>query len=250
MARILIAEDDERQVALMRTYLERDGHSVIAVHDGRSALDETRRVHPDLLVLDVMMPKVDGLDVCRVLRYEGIKVPIIMVTARTSEDDMLLGLDLGADDYLTKPYRMRELVARVRAVLRRHSDTTTTDDDHVRIGGLDVDLRRMVVHVDGAAIELTPKEFAVIRALGRQPGRVMSRRQLLDAAFGFDHYALDRTIDMHVMHVRRKIELDPNHPRYVLTVKGYGYRLADEQDHHDSSAPTDIERTDAEAGPS
>jgi len=227
VARILVAEDDRRQAELIRSYLERDGHHVLAVHDGRSALEEARRLTPDLLVLDLMMPGMDGLDVCRVLRYEHIDVPIVMVTARTSEEDVLLGLDLGADDYLTKPYRLRELVARVRVVLRRRGPgaAAATDADVVRLGRVAIDLGRVEVRVAGERVELTPKEFAVLRALVAAEGRALTRRQLLDEAFGFDHYALERTVDMHVMHLRRKLELDPVEPTHLLTVKGVGYRL-------------------------
>ena len=227
MARILVAEDDTRQADLIRTYLERDGHHVLVVHDGRSALEETRRLAPDLMVLDLMMPGMDGLDVCRVLRYEQIDVPIVMVTARTAEEDVLLGLDLGADDYLTKPYRLRELVARVRVVLRRRGPgAQPAEPDVVRLGRLTIDLGRVEVRVDGERADLTPKEFAVLRALLAAGGRALTRRQLLDEAFGFDHYALERTVDMHVMHLRRKLERDAAEPEHLLTVKGVGYRLA------------------------
>ena len=232
MARILVAEDDKRQAELIRSYLERDGHHVLAVHDGRSALEEARRLAPDLIVLDLMMPGMHGLDVCRVLRYEHIDVPIVMVTARSSEEDVLLGLDLGADDYLTKPYRLRELVARVRVVLRRRGPgAAPVEGDVVSVGRLAIDLGRVEVRVDGERADLTPKEFAVLRALLAADGRALTRRQLLDVAFGFDHYALERTVDMHVMHLRRKLEPDPAEPEHLLTVKGVGYRLVTPAEH-------------------
>ena len=228
-ARILVAEDDRKQADLICRYLEREGYSVAVVHDGRAAIEAARQRRPDLLVLDVMMPRVDGLDVCRVLRAES-DVPIIMLTARSTEDDMLLGLDLGADDYLTKPYSPRELVARVRTVLRRTRKTgasTTAADGPHRVGDLEVDPVRHEVRLNGAMVETTPAEFRILAALIAEPGRAFSRAQLLTEAFGFDHYALDRTVDVHVMNLRRKIEQKANEPRYLLTVYGVGYKMAD-----------------------
>jgi DNA-binding response OmpR family regulator len=229
-ARILVAEDDRKQADLICRYLEREGYSVAVVHDGRAAIEAARQRRPDLLVLDVMMPRVDGLDVCRVLRAES-DVPIIMLTARSTEDDMLLGLDLGADDYLTKPYSPRELVARVRTVLRRTrktgASTTGVDGPH-RVGDLEVDPVRHEVRLNGATVETTPAEFRILAALIAEPGRAFSRAQLLTEAFGFDHYALDRTVDVHVMNLRRKIELKANEPRYLLTVYGVGYKMAED----------------------
>ncbi|HQV58317.1 MAG TPA: response regulator transcription factor [Ilumatobacteraceae bacterium] len=225
MARIVVAEDDPKQAELLRSYLERDGHVVAVAHDGSVAIDEVRTRRPDLLILDVMMPRVDGLDVCRVIKAELPKTAVIMVTARVADDDQILGLDLGADDYVTKPYSIRQLMARVRAVLRRvgidESTATTT------IGGLHIDHGRCEVRIDGTAVELTPRELSILEALAVRPGRVMSRQQLLTEAAGFDHYALERTVDMHVVNLRRKIERDPAQPRYVLTVKGRGYKLAE-----------------------
>jgi DNA-binding response OmpR family regulator len=229
-ARILVAEDDRKQADLICRYLEREGYSVAVVHDGRAAIEAARQRRPDLLVLDVMMPRVDGLDVCRVLRAES-DVPIIMLTARSTEDDMLLGLDLGADDYLTKPYSPRELVARVRTVLRRTRKTgagTTAADGPHRVGDLEVDPVRHEVRLDGATVETTPAEFRILAALIAEPGRAFSRAQLLTEAFGFDHYALDRTVDVHVMNLRRKIEQKAAEPRYLLTVYGVGYKMAED----------------------
>jgi DNA-binding response OmpR family regulator len=194
------------------------------VHDGRAAIDEARQRSPDLLVLDVMMPKVDGLDVCRVLRADG-DVPIIMLTARATEDDLLLGLDLGADDYLTKPYNPRELVARVRTVLRR---TRIRSEGQVyRVGGLEIDPVRHEVLLDDRLVDVTPAEFKILACLAASPGRAFSRQQLLEHAFGFDHYVFDRTIDVHVMNLRKKIEPSPTSPSYLKTVYGVGYKLAD-----------------------
>ncbi|NED98767.1 response regulator transcription factor [Phytoactinopolyspora halotolerans] len=225
-ARILVAEDDHKQADLVRRYLERDGHAVVVVRDGRAALDEARRRAPDLLVLDVMMPRVDGLDVCRILRSET-DVPIVMLTARSTEDDLLLGLDLGADDYITKPYSPRELVARVRTVLRRTARFATAVDQPHQIGELQVDPVRHEVRLGGRRIDLTPAEFKILECLAASPGRAFTRQYLLEQAFGFEHYVLDRTIDVHVMNLRRKIEPDPAEPMYVQTVYGVGYRMAD-----------------------
>jgi DNA-binding response OmpR family regulator len=229
-ARILVAEDDPKQAELLRRYIEREGHSTIVVHDGRAAIDEARRRRPDLLVLDVMMPRVDGLDVCRVLRADSAngadnELPIIMLTARSTEDDLLLGLDLGADDYLTKPYSPRELVARVRTVLRRAGQRK--DAGLHQVGELVVDPGRYEVTMAGRTIDLTRAEFEILRCLAEQPGRAFTRQQLLERAFGFDHYVYDRTIDVHVMNLRKKLEPVPARPAYLLTVYGVGYKLAE-----------------------
>jgi DNA-binding response OmpR family regulator len=230
-ARILVAEDDLKQAELIRRYLEREGHLTVVVHDGREAIDEARRRSPDLLVLDVMMPKVDGLDVCRVLRADG-DIPIIMLTARSTEDDLLLGLDLGADDYLTKPYNPRELVARVRSVLRR--TRSRAEGEVYRVGELEIDPGRHEVRLSGELIELTPAEFKILACLAASPGRAFSRQQLLEHAFGFDHYVFDRTVDVHVMNLRKKIEPSSGAPAYLKTVYGVGYKLADKAVSHAS----------------
>ena len=223
--RIVVAEDDPKQAELLRLYLEREGFAVVVVDDGRKALDQIRRRRPDLAVLDIMMPVVDGLDVCRILRYES-DIPIIFVTARSTEDDMLLGLDLGADDYLTKPFSPRELVARVRSLLRRTRPLESTSNP-MEIGRLRVDAERHEVEVDGEPVAVTPKEFAILRALAASPGRVFGRTDLLEVAFGFDYEGLERTVDVHVANLRKKIEPDPADPTYLETVYGVGYRMAD-----------------------
>jgi DNA-binding response OmpR family regulator len=225
-ARILVAEDDPKQANLDRVYLERDGHSVLLVGDGRTALEQARSRRPDLVVLDVMMPLVDGMDVCRILRSES-KVPILLLTARSTEDDLLLGLDVGADDYITKPYSPRELTARVRALLRRAGTVTAGNQKVLRVGELEIDGGRFEVRVAGRPIVLTAKEFGILEVLAAEPGRVFTRAQIIDRAFGFDHYVLERTVDAHVMNLRRKIEADAAEPRYVQTVYGRGYRLAE-----------------------
>jgi DNA-binding response OmpR family regulator len=226
-ARILVAEDDPKQANLVRVYLEREGHSVLVVGDGRAALEQVRSRRPDLVVLDVMMPVVDGLDVCRILRAES-NLPILLLTARTTEDDVLLGLDIGADDYLTKPYSPRELAARVRALLRRSGVLSAGNQAVLRVGDLEVDPGRFEVRIGGRLVTLTAKEFGILEVLAGEPGRAFTRAQIIDRAFGFDHYVLERTVDAHVMNLRRKIEVDPAEPRYVQTVFGRGYRLAEQ----------------------
>ncbi|MCM2393337.1 response regulator transcription factor [Streptomyces albipurpureus] len=222
--RILVAEDDVKQARLIRIYLEREGNEVQIVADGRSAIDRARSTRPDLIVLDVMMPHVDGLDVCRILRTES-QVPILLLTARTTEEDMLLGLDLGADDYMTKPYSPRELTARVRALLRRAKAAGRSGPTVFRVGELEVDPARFEVRVAGDPVVLTGKEFAILGVLAEEPGRVFTRAQIIDRVFGFDQNVMERTVDAHVMNLRRKLEKGPGRHQYVETVYGRGYRL-------------------------
>ncbi|MFD0821383.1 response regulator transcription factor [Micromonospora zhanjiangensis] len=235
-ARVLVAEDDPKQANLIRLYLQREGYGVLVVGDGRTALDRARTRRPDLVILDVMMPVVDGLDVCRILRAES-DVPVLMLTARSTEEDVLLGLDIGADDYLTKPYSPRELVARARALLRRSGVVKNADVVIQRVGDLEIDPGRFEVRVAGRPVGLTAKEFGILEVLAGEPGRVFTRGQIIDRAFGFDHHVLERTVDAHVMNLRRKIEPDPATPRYVRTVTGRGYRLA-EADEDDLAPPS------------
>ncbi|RJL34275.1 response regulator transcription factor [Bailinhaonella thermotolerans] len=224
-AHVLVAEDDLKQAELVRRYLQREGHTVQVVHDGRAAIDEARRRPPDLIVLDVMMPRVDGLDVCRVLRAES-DVAVLMLTARSTEDDLLLGLDLGADDYMTKPYSPRELMARVRTLLRRARRARDSGRETYVAGPLTVDPLRHTVTMAGAEVSCTPAEFQILRTLAAEPDRVFTREQLLEAVNGFDRYITARTVDVHVMNLRRKIEPDPRRPAHLLTVYGVGYKLA------------------------
>ncbi|MFD5946387.1 response regulator transcription factor [Streptomyces collinus] len=226
-ARILIAEDDEKQSRLIRIYLEREGNVVQVVADGRAALERARSTGPDLIVLDVMLPLVDGLDVCRILRSEACEVPILLLTARSTEEDMLLGLDLGADDYLTKPYSPRELTARVRALLRRSRKGGAAGSEVLRVGAVELDTARFEVRVAGSPVALTSKEFSILEALAREPGRVFTRAQIIERAFGFDSDVLERTVDAHVRNLRRKLGDDPARPRHLETVYGRGYRLVD-----------------------
>ena len=224
-ARILVADDDPKHAQLIRLYLEREGHQVLTVGDGRVALEQARARRPDLIVLDVMMPLVDGLDVCRILRAEST-VAILLVTARSSENDMLLGLDIGADDYLAKPVSPRELTARVRALLRR-AGTADGVAGALRVGDLEVDPGRFEVRVRGVPVGLTAKEFGILELLTREPGRVFTRGQIIDKTFGFEQEVSERTVDAHVVKLRRKIEENPAEPRYVQTVYGRGYRMAE-----------------------
>jgi DNA-binding response OmpR family regulator len=228
--KILIVDDDKKTVELIRLYLEKDGYRALAAYDGRQALDLTRQKRPDLIVLDLMLPEVDGLDVCRILRAES-RVPIIMLTAKTTEEDKLLGLDLGADDYVTKPFSPRELLARVRAVLRRVDEEEDSKGlPQVRFGDLVVDFVRHEVTVRGKPVHLTPKEFKLLETLIQEPGRAFSRLKLLDRVFGFDYEGLERTVDVHVMNLRKKIEPNPREPTYIQTVYGVGYKFTEEQD--------------------
>jgi DNA-binding response OmpR family regulator len=225
--KILVVDDDRKIVDLVRAYLEKDGYQVSVAYDGLQALDLARQKQPDLMVLDLMLPGLDGLDVCRVLRGEGSKVPIIMLTAKTSETDKLIGLDLGADDYVTKPFSPRELLARVRAVLRRVGEEEREGPSEVRFGDLLVDFVRHKVEVRGKAVRLTPTEFKLLEVLIREPGRAFSRLELLDRVFGYDFEGFERTIDVHVMNLRRKIEPDRKNPIYIKTVYGVGYKFAE-----------------------
>ena len=224
---ILVVDDEPRIVELARDYLEHAGFRVIAADDGQHALDVARRDPPDLVVLDLGLPGLDGLDVTKALRAEG-SIPIVMVTARDDELDKLLGLELGADDYLTKPFSPRELVARVKAVLRR-ADRPVDASDVIRVGELTLDVPRMRTDVAGRSVDLTPTEFTLLATLARQPGRIFTRSQLLDELRGVAFESYERAIDSHVKNLRRKIEPDPRRPRYVLTVYGVGYRLADDR---------------------
>ncbi|MFI6286613.1 response regulator transcription factor [Streptomyces sp. NPDC051018] len=223
----MIAEDDEKQAELLRRYLERDGHTAVLVHDGRAAVESVRHRAPDLLVLDVMMPRTDGLDVLRILRAEKYDLPVLMLTARSTEDDLLLGLDLGADDYMTKPYSPRELMARVRTLLRRtRRPPAAGGRQPLTAGPLVIDPDRHEVTVDGEWIECTPGEFRILAAMAAEPGRVFTRERLLRELHGYARYIGDRTVDVHIMNLRKKIEPSPRRPVLLLTVFGVGYKLA------------------------
>jgi len=224
MQTILVVDDEPKITQLVRDYLERAGFAVRSARDGPEALMRARTDRPDLVVLDLGLPGLDGFDVTRRLRRDST-VPIIMLTARDDESDTLVGLELGADDYMTKPFSPRELVARVRAVLRRQLPQAAADV--LRAGDLTLDLPRMRVEVEGRQVDLTTTEFQLLSAMARQPGRIFTRSQLLDAIHGVAFDSYERAIDAHVKNIRRKIEPNPRTPRYLLTVYGVGYKLAD-----------------------
>jgi DNA-binding response OmpR family regulator len=241
MKTILVVDDEPKIVQLARDYLEHAGFAVVTAGDGRAALEAIASDSPDLIVLDLGLPEMDGLEVTRRVRRDG-EIPIVMLTARDDELDKLLGLELGADDYITKPFSPRELVARVRAVLRRTDPTAasagssrsnvtgTSEGEILRAADITVDIDRMRVEVGGRPVDLTPTEFQLLVALIRRPGRILTRSQLLDAVHGVAFESYERAIDTHVKNLRRKLEPDPRVPRYVLTVHGVGYRFADDRD--------------------
>ena len=218
---ILVVDDEPRIVQLVRDYLEHGGFTVLTAHDGQAALRTARTGRPDLVVLDLSLPGLDGLDVARSLRRQS-EVPIIMLTARTEESDKLVGLELGADDYITKPFSPKELVARVRAVLRR-AEAAASPSDLIRVGSdVELDVPRMEARFGGRRIDLTKSEFLIVSAMARQPGRVFTRSQLLEAVRGIAFESYERAIDAHVKNIRRKIGA-----RYIETVFGVGYRIAE-----------------------
>jgi DNA-binding response OmpR family regulator len=226
MRTILVVEDEMKIARLVRDYLEHAGFEVIVAGDGDSALSGARGHRPDLVILDLGLPGRDGLDVTRELRRTST-VPIVMLTARGDETDRVAGLELGADDYVVKPFSPKELVARVRAVLRRTDAARSGGAEVLRAGAVEVDVPRMRVSVEGRDVELTPTEFHLLATLVREPGRVFTRGQLLDAIHGVAIESYERAIDAHVKNIRRKIEPTPGHPSYLLTVRGVGYRFAD-----------------------
>ena len=223
---ILVVDDEPKIVQLVRDYLERAGFGVLTASDGATALHAARSSKPDLIVLDLGLPQIDGLDVTRALRKNS-DVPIIMLTARSEESDKLIGLELGADDYLTKPFSPKELVARVRTVLRR-TDRSAGPEEIIRVADLTLDVPRLRLTIDNRPIDLTPTEFQLLATLARQPGRIFTRAQLLDAVRGVAFESYERAIDAHIKNLRRKLEPNPREPRYILTVYGMGYKFADE----------------------
>ncbi|MGW3151817.1 response regulator transcription factor [Streptomyces sp. NPDC001177] len=221
-AHILVVEDDTKQAEVLRLSLIAEGHIVSVMHDGPAALEQARRWPPDLIVLDVMLPEIDGFEVCRILRTECDAL-VLMLTARTAEDDILMGLDLGADDYMTKPYSPRELTARVRAMLRR--SRRDGDDGALRVGTLVIHPGRHEVLCDGRRVACTPGEFGILHAMASSPGRVFTRSQLQRCIGGDHRMQTERVVDMHIMNLRKKIEADPRSPARLVTVFGIGYKL-------------------------
>lgn len=222
---VLVVEDDVITADIVRAYLEKDGYDVTTAHDGQEGLSAAQYYSPDLIVLDLLLPGASGLDVCRTLRSE-LSIPIIMLTALSTEQDKLNGLDLGADDYMTKPFSPRELVARVRAVLRRSTEEKAQRESQlVNYGQITVDLEQCTVHLDGSEIRTTPTEFRILAVLIKEPGRVFTRSQLVEQSLGYNYEGMERTVDVHILNLRRKIEQDHNHPEYIRTVYGMGYKL-------------------------
>ena len=222
---ILVVDDDKKTVASIKLYLEHDGYQVAVAYDGSQALSDARLQRPDLVVLDLMLPEISGVDVCRTLRAES-SIPIIMLTSRATEEDKLRGLDLGADDYITKPFSPRELLARIRAVLRR---TAQRDNSSViRSGDLIIDFKRHEVSVRGKLVQLTPTEFKLLEALAKAPGRTFTRQELVERALGWDYAGLDRTVDAHVMNLRKKLDDGGAESSRIATVFGVGYKFSAE----------------------
>ncbi|NJN98895.1 MAG: response regulator transcription factor [Anaerolineales bacterium] len=229
MSRILVVDDDKQIVRLVQSYLERAGHQVLTAYDGETALHTIRRERPDLVVLDLMLPDRDGWDITRTVRSDTslANLPIIMLTARIEDTDKIVGLELGADDYIAKPFNPHEVVARVRAVLRRVGGAPATS--HViQVGGLKMDVDRHLVSLDGAPVDLTPTEFDLLKLLLEQRGHAFTRMELVEKGLGYSFDGLDRTIDSHIKNLRRKIEPNPSQPTYIETVYGVGYRLKGE----------------------
>lgn len=222
--KILVVDDEASVRNLVTSYLAREGYDLLEADNGAEALKLARTGHPDLIILDLMIPEVDGLEVCRILRSE-MDVFILMLTARTEEADKLLGLGLGADDYLTKPFSPRELVARVKAILRRRPGEISSTVKVVRAGPMEIDPGRHVATINGRVLDLTAREFDIIRRLASRPGMVFTREKLLEQVWGIDFYGDPRVVDVHVAKLRKKVEEDPAHPRYIKTVRGVGYKL-------------------------
>ncbi len=221
--KVLVVDDDREIARTVRAYLEQGGFDVATAHDGRTALTAYRNERPDFIILDLMLPGMDGLDVAREIRRES-NVPIIMLTARVEEVDRLIGLELGADDYVTKPFSPRELVARVRTVLRR-ARGSAPKNDVLRAGSLVLDRNAHAVTLDGEAVDLTPSEFTLLEMLMENAGRVLTRLQLIEKARGYTYEGYERTVDAHIKNLRQKIEADPARPQRVVTVYGVGYKF-------------------------
>lgn len=230
---VLVVEDDSKTSSLISLYLQREGYATAVAFDGVEALELVRRQNPAIVVLDLMLPKLDGWEVCRRIRQFS-DVPILMLTARGEEFDRVLGLTMGADDYIVKPFSPRELIARIKAVLRRTSATAGERSARLKVGGMALDTDKHEVTVDNRRVALTPSEFKLLRLLMNSPGRLFSREQLLNALYPFGEQVIDRVIDVHIGKLRQKLEPDPANPRYILTVRGFGYLIARE-DRQDNS---------------
>jgi two-component system OmpR family response regulator len=228
---IMIVEDDQTLLGVLKYNLAKDGYGVVTAIDGAQALEVARSEKPELIVLDIMLPKLDGFEVCRILRRE-MTVPILMLTAKTEEIDKVVGLELGADDYMTKPFSMREFLARIRAMLRRTemmkqeiASSKEVKPSVVKVGSLEIDPVRHQVSLSGSLLDLSPKEFDLLAFLASNQARVFSRDYLLEKVWGYDYAGDTRTVDVHIRWLRQKIEVDPAHPRHLLTVRGVGYKF-------------------------
>lgn len=224
-SKILVVDDEESIVKLVSFNLNKEGFQTIAAGDGNEAWEKIQQEKPDLVVLDVMLPGMDGLTLCRLMRKEGLTTPILMLTARDEEIDKVLGLEMGADDYMTKPFSPRELVARVRAILRRTVEREREEEERLEFGELEIFPGRYEVKLAGGPVSLTPKEFELLLLLCRSAGLVLSREYILQKLWGYDFYGDARVVDVHISHLREKLERDPAHPRYIKTVRGVGYKF-------------------------
>lgn len=222
--KILVVEDEDKIREMVRNFLVSEGYAVIEAADGNIATELFSEEQPDLVVLDWMLPGMSGLEICKWVRQVS-STPVIMLTAKTEEVDKLLGLELGADDYITKPFSLRELAARIKVVLRRSGSKDTVQEEKIHVREIEIDLDRREVRVRGKMVDLTPTEFKILSVLAANPGRVYSRLQLLDTAFGYTYEGYERSIDTHISNLRKKIETDPANPEYVITVYGTGYRF-------------------------
>jgi two-component system OmpR family response regulator len=228
---ILVVEDDDTLRELLTYNLKKEGYGVLTARDGGEALEAYRRNKPQLIILDIMLPVMNGMEVCRIIRGES-QTPIVMLTAKSEEVDRVVGLELGADDYVTKPFSMRELLARVKAVLRRSEAGKSTgvfsagENEFLEAGDIAIDLKKHEVRRGGNRVELNPKEFELLVLLLSNRGQVISREQILRKVWGYDYIGNDRTVDVHMRWIRRKLETDPDNPRYLVTVRGYGYKFA------------------------
>ncbi len=222
--KVLLVDDEKTLVKALTFNLEKEGYQVIPAYDGEEALKLVETETPDLIILDLMLPGVDGFEVCRKVR-KSLDIPIIMLTAKGDDIDKILGLELGADDYMTKPFNPRELLARVKAIFRRTETQGTSLNSLIKIQDLQIDLYQHKVRVKDNEVDLTSKEFALLNILASNPGRVFSREQLLQQIWGYNYYGDARTVDVHIRHLREKLESDPSNPRYILTVWGTGYKF-------------------------
>ena len=224
-ASVLVVEDEDNLLEALRYNLDREGYEVLTASDGEQGLASARSSAPDLVILDIMLPNLDGLDVCRAIRRES-DVPVLMLTAKGEEADRVVGLELGADDYVVKPFSMRELLARVRALLRRSRTSQDSPPlERISVGGLEIDLVRHSVTLQGKPVKLAPREFELLTLFARNEGRALTRDQILDGIWGRGYVGDSRTVDVHVRGLRKKIEADPNSPRLIVTLRGVGYRF-------------------------